>query len=191
MAASKAHHCANTNVGSHKFMRKQTKKRIWNFVGTVWFGSLMIFGIFSTMTNACTDLDDLDKYEGTIADKGIIQNTSSTSKGPITSDVFFLRLSGLDQTLATYNKEQSYYDLDSKLNVGDRVTVYFKSSPNNNKPNLSTYQIEKDGQVILGQDEFKGKEMIGGAIATLGLGLIITIGYFQDKKYRLKKKIPV
>lgn len=105
--------------------------------------------------------------------------------------MFFLRLSGLDQTLATYNIEQSYYDLDSRLEVGDRVTVYFKSSPNNDKPNLSTYQIEKGGQVILGQDEFKGKEMIGGIIATLGLGLIITIGYFQDKKYRPKKKIPV
>jgi hypothetical protein len=143
------------------------------------------------MTNACTDLDDLDKYEGTIADKGITKNTSSTSKGQITSDVFFLRLNGLDQTLATYNKEQSYYDLNSRLSVGDQVTVYFKSSPYNDKPNLSTYQIEKDGQVILGQDEFKGKEMIGGVIATLGLGLIITIGYFQDKKYRPKKKIPV
>lgn len=172
-------------------MRKQTKKRVWNLVGTVWFSSLMIFGIFSTMTNACTDLDDLDKYEGTIADKGITQNTSSTSKGPITSDVFFLRLSGLDQTLATYNKEQSYYDLDSKLNVGDRVTVYFKSSPYNDKPNLSTYQIEKDGEIILGQDSYKGKELIAGVIATLGLGLILTIGYFQDKKYRPKKKITV
>jgi hypothetical protein len=143
------------------------------------------------MTNACTDIDDLDKYEGTISDKGITQNTSSTSKGPRTSDVFFLRLNGLDQTLATYNKEQSYYDLDSKLSVGDRVKVYFKLSPYNDKPNLSTYQIEKDGQVILGQDEFKGKEMIGGIIATLGLALIITIGYFQDKKYRPKKKITV
>ena len=136
----------------------------------------MIFGIFSTMTNACTDLDDLDQYEGTIADKGITKNTSSTSKGPMTSDVFFLRLNGLEQILATYNKKQSYYDLDSRLRVGDRVTVYFKLSPYNDKPNLSTYQIEKDGQVILGQDEFKGKEMIGGVIATLGLGLIITIG---------------
>jgi protein involved in polysaccharide export with SLBB domain len=143
------------------------------------------------MTNAFTDLNDLDKYEGTITDKGIIQHTSSTSKGPRTSDVFFLRLSGLDQILATYNIEQSYYDLDSKLSVGDRVKVYFKSSPNNDKPNLSTYQIEKDGQVILGQDEYKGKEMIAGIIATLGLGLIITIGYFQDKKYRPEKKITV
>ncbi|MFN7600107.1 MAG: hypothetical protein ACK5R0_01770 [Bacteroidota bacterium] len=142
-------------------MRRQTKKRLWNLFGTVWFSSLMIFGIFSTMTNACTDLDDLDKYEGTIADKGITKNKSSTSKGQITSDVFFLRLNGLDQTLATYNKEQSYYDLDSRLGVGDQVTVYFKSSPYNDKPNLSTYQIEKDGQVILGQDEFKGKEVIG------------------------------
>ena len=151
----------------------------------------MIFGIFSTMTNACTDLDDLNKFEGIITDKGITQNTSSTSKGPRTSDVFFLRLDGLDQMLATYNKEQSYYELDSRLNVGDKVKVYFKSSPYSDAPNLSTYQIEKDGQVVLGQDEFKGKEMIGGIIATFGLALVITIGYFQDKKYRPKEKITV
>jgi len=41
----------------------------------------------------------------------------------------------------------------------------------------------------LGQDEFKGKEMIDRVIATLGLGLIITIGYFQCKKCRPRKKI--
>ena len=172
-------------------MRRQKKKRIWNLVGTVWFSSLMIFGIFSTMTNACTDLDDLDKYEGTIIEDGITKNASTTSKGTIASDVFFIRLNGLNQILATYNKEQSYYDLDSRLNTGDKVTVYFKLSPYNDRPNLTTYQIEKDGQVILGQDEFKGKELIGGIIATLGLGLIVTIGYFQDKKYRPKKNIPV
>jgi hypothetical protein len=144
------------------------------------------------MTNACTDIDDLDKFEGVIVEKGLTKNMSTISgKGTITSDVFFLKLEGLDQILASYNKEQSYHDLDSKLNVGDKVKIYFKYSPYNDRPNVSTYQIEKAGQVILGQDEFKGKELIGGIIATLGLVLILTISYFQDKKLRRKKKTAV
>ena len=166
-------------------MRRQTKKRIWNIAGTMFFSSLLLFGAISMTMNSCSDIDKLDRYEGIVTETGTMENKS----GKINSTVFYVRLDGLDQILASYNQGQSYYDLQSQIKVGDEVKVYYQHSFNSNRPNLTTYQIEKDGQVILGQADFKSKEMTGAIICFIGLGLFLTIGYYQDKKYRPKTRV--
>jgi hypothetical protein len=151
----------------------------------MFFSTLLVFGLISTTMNACSNLDDLDKYEGIVTETGTMENKSSR----MNSTVFFIRLDGLNQILASYNPGQSYFDLQSQIKIGDRVKVYYQHSFDTTRPNLSTYQIEKDGQIVLGQADFKRKEMTGAIICVLGLILFLTIGYFQDKKYRPKIKM--
>ena len=50
---------------------------------------------FPTMTNSFVDLNDFDKYEGTIIEKGLTKSTSTVSgKGTVASDVYYLKLEG-------------------------------------------------------------------------------------------------
>jgi hypothetical protein len=151
----------------------------------MFFSSLLLFGAISMSMNSCSDIDELDKFEGMVTDTGTMRDKS----GQLNLTVFYVRLDGLDQILASYNQGQSYYDLQSQIKVGDKIKVYYQHSFNSTRPNLATYQIEKEGQVVLRQADVKSREMTGAIICIVGLGLLLTIGYYQDKKYRPKTRV--
>ncbi|WP_442590745.1 hypothetical protein ACSBL2_05905 [Pedobacter sp. AW31-3R] len=126
---------------------------------------------------------DLDSYEGVIIDKGI---TFTKSKMP--AKVFFFRIDGLNQILATYNPSKSYNKLDSALNLGDNVKVYYKHALSTD-PNIETFQIEKNGVVILNESSFRSKEFIAAGMALIGGVVILALSFREDKKY-WKKETP-
>lgn len=146
--------------------------------------TVLSLGTFLFYKDATIDINKLDQYSGQIIDKGITTHESSTKYGTRTSDVFFVKIEGLDQILATYNMGQKYDRLNNSLQIGDSVKVFYKASLKNNLPNIDTYQIEKNGLVILDNSEYRSKRMIGVFITGIVTIVLIVIGINQDRKFR-------
>ena len=146
--------------------------------------TVLSLGTFLFYKDATIDINRLDQYSGQIIDKGITTHESSTKFGTRTSDVFFVKLDGLDQILATYNMGQKYDRLNNSLQIGDSVKVFYRASLKNNVPNIDTYQIEKNGLVILDNSEYRTKKMIGVFITGIVTIVLIVIGINRDRKFR-------
>ncbi|RDV10734.1 hypothetical protein DXT99_25845 [Pontibacter diazotrophicus] len=168
----------------------RTLKRIQNYFGAIFFASICFFTSFLAFQNSAVDLSEADYFSGRIIDKGITASKSSISgAGSVTSNVFYIKIEGLNQTIATYNPSQNYGFLDEYLSIGDNVGVYFIRSADSQKPNLNTLQIEKDGKQLLAQDEYQGKEKTAGYLGMAGGVLMLGLGVWMDKKkYRKKRR---
>lgn len=156
-------------------------KRTGNYVGAAILSVACFFGSFLAFKNASHSIGNLDTFEGVLIDKGVVSKKSK--------DVFYIKLQGLNEILATYNPKQSYSDIDSRLNIGDTIKVYFKASGSPNSPNLETFQVERKGEVILDKSDFQFREKVGGYIALFGGFLIIFLHLKDDRKYWKKKNI--
>src|SRR5690349_12135160 len=97
-------------------------KRILNLFITLTSSFAVVLTIYSMLSNSTFDLTKLDSYDGKIVEKGIADNPAPNIS---VAKVFYLKLEGLNQTLATYNLKQDYDALDSTFQVGDQVKVYF------------------------------------------------------------------
>jgi hypothetical protein len=158
-----------------------TLKRILNLFFVLLSCALIIYSIYSMLSNSKRDLTQVDSFEGKITEKGIAENPAPNIS---VTKVFFFKLEGLDQMFATYNPKQDYAALDSALGVGDHVKVYFKRISFPEVPNLNAYQVEKDGRIIIGEGDIKNKELKGGILSVLLVVLILIIGYWRDRKIR-------
>ncbi|KFF06576.1 hypothetical protein [Flavobacterium reichenbachii] len=159
-------------------------RRIGNYLTGLFFVTICFFGSFLAFKNAELKLKELNSYTGKIIEKGITDSYSSISgKGNLKFKVFYLKLEGLNQILASYNPKKSYGNLDKNLKIGDTVKVYFKMSSTTTKPNLATFQIEKKNIIILNTNDYQFREKIVGYMAILGGFVIIGIAVYQDKKY--------
>ena len=109
-----------------KFRIPKTVKRVFNFVGGLFLTACCFFVAYLTFQNGWTDLNKVDKFEGIITEKGITTYQTSTSgryRTTLTKQAFYLKLEGLNQTLAVYNPQQNYGSLDNNLYVGDTVSI--------------------------------------------------------------------
>ena len=173
-----------------KFRIPKTVKRVFNFVGGLFLTTCCFFVAYLTFQNGWTDLNKVDKFEGIIAEKGITTYQTSTSgryRTTSTNQAFYLKLEGLNQTLAVYNPQQGYGSLDNKLNVGDTIKVFYKHSNLVNKINLETFQIEKNNQEILNSQDFQGRERIAFYITLVGGFALLFLTFYQDRKFTLNK----
>jgi len=154
------------------------EQRTREIIGAV-FGGLVILGLTTLLFAAAikgywdstADLNKVNKFEGTIVDRDIV-----LKKDKVNLKVFYFKLEGLNDRLASYNIKQDYQKLIDNLNVGDKITVYFKKSESQ-KLNLEVIQIEKRGQIILDKADFETKKSsliyIGTIGGTLMLGLFV------------------
>jgi hypothetical protein len=156
-------------------------KRIVNLFITLASSVLIVLTVYSMLSNSTLDLTKLDLYEGKVIAKGIADNPAPNIS---VTKVFFFKLEGLDQTLATYNLRQDYVVLDSTFQVGDNVKVYFRRISYPDIPNLNIYQIEKNGAIVVGEGEIKNKELKGSILSVALVVLILAIGYLRDRKIR-------
>lgn len=159
-------------------------KRISSYCAAIILSTACFFGSYLALKDANMPLKDLDSYQGVIIDKGITFTKSKTR-----AKVFFFKLAGLNQILATYNPSKSYNKLDSALNRGDHVKVYYKPALSTD-PNVETYRIEKNGEIMLNDLGFRSKESIVAGIALTGGLLILALSFREDKKYWKKETTP-
>ncbi len=148
-----------------------------------------MFGGILAFQNATVNINELDFYTGRIAEKGITSHSSLVAgHGSVSSKVFYFKLDGLNEVLATYNRAQLYDDLDKKLKVGDTIKVYFKNANHVAGLNLNVYQLEKNGVVVLSEDKYRFREKLVGIIAIAGGFLLLYLTFRYDNKYKGRKR---
>ncbi len=126
------------------------------------------------------DLSECSKVTSVIIDKGLEHRRET--KGP--SLCFYLSLEGSSKKLGEYRWWKNYDDLDDKFHAGDTVTAYFLDNHNAGESiNIDLVQVEKNGQVRLGKQEYAHKQRtlvwIGalGGLAMLG----VSWSYYRKK----------
>lgn len=164
-------------------------KRIGNYFFALILTIGCIFAGILAIKTSQLNLNQLDVFTGKIIEKGITSNNSNISgKGSIRSDVFFLRLEGLNQTLATYNPKKDYEKLNKSLNVGDIIKIYYLKSRNTKQANIATFQIEKNNEIILDKNDYQSREGIAGYFMIIGGIVLLGLAVYGDRKYYWKKK---
>jgi hypothetical protein len=127
------------------------------------------------------NLSKCDQYENIITDKGVGIHYGNRGRK---SNVFFISLKGLDEDLGIYRMSKKYNDLLEKVNVGDRVKVYYRRNLDEDEKdnvNIDLIQVEKDGKILISKDEYEKKESMLiyiGLIAGIGT-LIAAYAYFK------------
>lgn len=149
-------------------MNKKTK----HLLSSILFASTSILYFFLAYIGYGKQNLDLSKYaqyENIIIDKGIDIHYGSKGRK---SNVFYISLKDLDEDLGIYRMSKEYEDLLKKVNVGDKVKVYYRPSSNERENiNIDLIQVEKDGQVLIGKEEYEKKES-----SLIYIGLIAGIG---------------
>jgi hypothetical protein len=149
-------------------MNKKTK----HFLSSILFASTSVLYFFLAYIGYGKQNLDLSKYaqyENIIIDKGIDIRYGSKGRK---SNVFHLSLKDMDEDLGIYRMSKEYEDLLKKVNVGDKVKVYYRPSSNERENiNIDLIQVEKDGQVLIGEEEYEKKES-----SLIYIGLIAGIG---------------
>lgn len=126
--------------------------------------------IWMGLMNQNIDLGRLNKFEGEVIERGT--TTKSTTK--TNSNVFYLKIHGLNQTLGIYRITGDYSDLLKQINPSDSITVYYKFQEPK-EINIDLVQIEKGGQILVNASEFEQKE---SSLIYIGLAAIIfNVGY--------------
>ncbi|MEG0760388.1 hypothetical protein [Chryseobacterium sp.] len=159
-------------------------KRIGNYFFAFLLSAGSFFAGISAIKTSNKELDEVAVFNGKVLEKGITEKSSSVSgKGSITSNIFYIKLQGLDQTLGVYNPRQEYKILNENIEIGNTLRVYFKYSFNLQEININTFQIEKNNKILLKKDDYQSREGIAGYLMIVGGFVLIGIAIYQDKRY--------
>lgn len=160
-------------------MNKKTKKLV-NSISAGLFSALLFLVSYIGYEKQNIDLSKQNQYEEIIIDKGIgIHYGSKNQK----SNVFFITLKNLNENLGIYRISNDYKDLLQKVNIGDKVKVYYEElSSTSENININLIQVEKDGKIIISKNEYEKRE---GSLFYIGLigGLVflyITYRYLKS-----------
>ncbi len=158
-------------------MNKKTK----HLLSSILFASTSILYFFLAYIGygkQNIDLTEIANYENVITNKGIGIRYGSKGKE---SEVFFIKLKGLEEKLGIYRMSKNYDDLLNKVNIGETVKVYYKPSSNKTENiNIDLIQVEKEGYILINKTEYEKKES-----ALIYIGLIGGIGtlFFSIRFY--------
>ncbi|EMY3554984.1 hypothetical protein [Flavobacterium psychrophilum] len=164
-------------------------KRILKLISGFFLALCLFLVAYTSFQNGWINLSKVDKFEGIIYEKGLTTNKTSTSgRNHITlnSQVFYLKLLGLNQILAVYNPQQSYNTLENKLKINDKIKIYYKHSNLTKQINLDVFQIEKQNEVILDKQNFQGREKFAFFIAFIGGFFCLFMTFYGDRRFRRK-----
>jgi hypothetical protein len=150
-------------------LRTRTKFTIYSAIIFLTSG-IYFFLAYKGFSSQSVDIKTLDKFTGPVSERGVADRKSS--KG--TSRVFYLTINGLSETLGIYRMEKDYAGLIDEIQPGDTLTVYYLSKATDENINIDLVQIERRGQIIVDQNEYKKKE---SALIYIGLiGGLFSVG---------------
>jgi len=159
-------------------MNKKNKKLLYSIL----FASssiLYFFLAYIGFSKQNIDLTTKANYENFVTDKGIGTRYGSNGNK---SEVFYITLKDLDEKLGVYRMTKNYDDLLNKINIGEKVSVYYKPSKNKNENiNIDLIQVEKGNEILISKSEYEQKEstlIYIGLIAGFGT-LFFSFRYFK------------
>jgi hypothetical protein len=151
--------------------------------GFTFFTLLYIFCIYLGLKKQNIDLNKTNKIISIVENRGI--DIRYGSKGKI-DEVFYIKLENYDKKLGVYRMSKNYEDLIKKINIGDKVKIYFYENSNRTENvNIDLIQVEKKDTILIHKSEFEGKSRfliyvgIGGIIAN-----IIILVYNRKKFFK-------
>ena len=160
-------------------MNKKTKRLI-NSIANGFFSLLFFFLAYIGYKKSNIDLSKQNKLESIILNKGIDIHHGSIGKK---SNVFFISLKNLDENLGIYRMSKNYNDLLQKINIGDKVKVYYQSNSNKSENiNIDLIQLEKNGKIIIDKREYEEKESFLFYIGLIAGFLILYLSYRNYKR---------
>ena len=159
-------------------LRTRTKFTIYSII--IFLTSGIYFSLaYIGFSSQSIDIKTLDKFTGRVNERGVADRKSSKH----TSSVFYLTIEGLPETLGIYRMEKNYSGLITTIQPGDIVTVYYMSKSTGENINIDLVQIEKDGQVIVDQNEFKKKNSFLIYIGLIGGLFSVGLSIWYYNKY--------
>ena len=150
-------------------MRRKIKRFLQFILGLLLSIALILVG-WSMLNEANFDLHDAQTHSGQITSRKI-------------GKFFAFNISGFPSSFSVYKPSRNYAELESALNIGDNITVYFVNSQT---ANIQVYQIEKNGQIVVDKELLAGQNRTGGIVGLIG-GLGMLGGVFwtlRKQKYR-------
>lgn len=164
-------------------MRLRTKTKFIIYSILIFLSSGIYFLLaYKGFSSQKIDIKTLDKFTGKVNERGITERRSSKHS----SKVFYLTIDGLQETLGIYRRKKNYNELIYKIHPGDIVTVYYLGSKSDNKHNyinIDLVQIEKHGQIIVNQTEYKEKESFLIYIGLIGGLFSVGLAVWYYNKY--------
>lgn len=154
-------------------------KRLINSIISGLFSLLFFFLAYIGYEKQNINLSKQDQFESIIIDKGV--DFHHGSKGQ-KSKVFFISLKNLDENLGIYRMSKNYNDLLQKVNIGDKVKVYYQSNSNESENiNIDLIQLERDRKIIIDKSEYEDKE---GILFYIGLIAGFFLLYLSYRSYK-------
>lgn len=148
------------------------RKFIGRFIGCLgilFFAFISYIGVAKLLR----DVNTYSSYENIVTQKGVLQDNRDF-------DVFALNLMGFNGTLEVYRTFRNYDNLNSEINIGDKIKVYYESKESKNvTPSFYVVQIEKNDQVIVSNIKKVGIVLIIGGL--LGVLYLVYFIYRYEK----------
>lgn len=143
-----------------------------------FFGTMML-------VQSSKDFKDLERYTGQV--ERIWTDISNNIKGR-PSDILLFKIQGLEPVVGIYHNTIEDYDFYlERIKPKDVITIYFDQQGGKTIEgyNLHTYQLEKDGEVLLDKAG-RNRTYRKVGLILYGVGLIFSIGpiWFYRKKMR-------
>jgi|688.fasta_scaffold1035388_1 hypothetical protein len=143
-----------------------------------FFGTMML-------VQSSKDFKDLERYTGQV--ERIWTDISNNIKGR-PSDILLFKIQGLEPVVGIYHNTIEDYDFYlERIKPKDVITIYFDQQGGKTIEgyNLHTYQLEKDGEVLLDKAR-RNRTYRKVGLILYGVGLIFSIGpiWFYRKKMR-------
>lgn len=148
------------------------RKKTFSFIVLLLVGTLMIgFSIDKWMNDVNIDLSGARQYSGPVEYTGVVPIRRFATSGEGYKPSFLVKLRDHEDIYAVYRSYEDYSDLMSAIRSGDTVTVYYGSS--SDTYNFRLFQIEKNGKMVKGYDEYNEYVSTYCSIM-LFLGVLIT-----------------
>lgn len=159
------------------------RKRIVSLFGAAWFVAVFLFGAYLLLQENSIDKRTLLHHSGRVTHKELIKENTGTRFGSKTAQAFTFTLEGLAFPLQVYDREENYASLDSLIQPGDVLDVYFQTSVGTMDTAHVVYEIDKRQNIIFGEQVSRTGQLTGGVVAVLAALLVVVIAVLQDRKY--------
>lgn len=163
---------------------KEKAKRIFTTIFILSTSLIYFLVIHIGYSKQNIDLSREVQYTGEVVDCGI-----GYAKDDKKSEVFYLSIRGLRETLGIYRMTKNYDDLLGKVQKGDLVKVYYRPQRGKvDEINIDLIQLDKNGQVIIPKIEYENKESSLIYIGLIGVCITFYIAYRHYTKDKRQKR---
>lgn len=159
----------------------KTFNKIFKIIAVLIVGCFWLLALTNMYSEGSVNLNKADKITGQITQAHETTKRTSGKYGAKYTPVFAFKLDSYNYILGVYRPSKNYNILLNNLKVGEVVTVTYKHYPQD-KINLSVYQIEKAGQIVLEYDSYKKNHILASILVGFITVVVIVFAIYKILK---------